>query len=236
MKNSWLLALVIMMFSCGESQVEEGVEEVGNSETEEAEVDSVEVLSDSTDVSGDPWQINQYVEFLVGEEVHDGPEDFDWNDEKMHWYYEVIDVSGGYGKITGAIEGWQEFVLYRMYDGQDLVMRKSVGCGPVCSYDHTFYKGTNNGIKEIAFDEVLPMKELDAHREKMHKRALEEAEFPLDYEEDYQYDFLFPKKGTTLKIDLVLGGEEIRMELADLSWDKHKFTIEHLYETLQERQ
>ena len=66
--------------------------------------------------------------------------------------------------------------------------------------------------------------------------ALEQLEYPLDYPEFSQYDFLFPKKGTTLKIDLVLGADELRMALADLSWDKSIFSIEQLYETLKERE
>lgn len=234
MKNSGILILGVLLFSCGESVSEQS--EDPQSSVEEISKDSSSLNTDTLMVEEEQWQIDQYVEFLVGEEVHNSPQEFDWDDEKMHWYFKELDLAGGYAKIEGAVEGWEEFVLYRMESGEDLVLKKSVTCGPVCDYYQTFFKGKREDMKQIEFDVILPMEKLDEHRDKISEMALERLEYPLDYPEFSQYDFLFPKKGTTLKIDLVLGADELRMALADLSWDKSIFSIEQLYETLKERE
>lgn len=223
--------------SCGSAESDNKMNEENTliEQNEVASSDSlIENLIDDQNES-EQWQIDDYVEFFLGEEVSKSAEDIDWNDGKMHWYYEELDVSGGYANITGAVEGWQEFVLYRLENGQDLVLTKSVGCGPACDYHHVFYQGEGEEVREIQMSEVLPMNELDVQITKLQSLALKDDAYPIDYPEDHQIDCIFPKKGTQLKIDLVLGADERRMALADLSWNRIEFSVEKVYETIIER-
>lgn len=142
------------------------------------------------------------------------------------WYYQKLDVKGGFASITGTMEGWKEFVLYRKSDGIDFIGEMTVGCGPACDYEFKFYTGLTETIVEVPLEELILLIRLEEVRQ-AHWKGVQEK-YPVEYAEDYQYRFIFPQKGTDLKVDIVLGADEVQIPFAVLGWNKMEF-IEKLF-------
>lgn len=173
------------------------------------------------------WQINDYVLFLHKEEVAANAEEMDY-DAGQYWYYDKLDLKGGYALITGAVEGYKEYVLWRRSDGKDLVGELTVGCGPACSYDFQFYLGNGDEIKPIEPKEILPVDELNAQMAKLAKLSNEKD--PVEYTEDKQLRYVFPQKGTAMEVHVVLGADELEIKLGKLQWNRLTFTVDYLHD------
>ena len=139
------------------------------------------------------WQIDDYVEIFTNGKIYIDGDAYsaaeDWNAS----YYELLDIKGGYARITGGYEGWSEYVLWRMADGTDLLGTMSAGCGPVCEYNYKFYKCQGEDMKEMSRATIFPMAQLDDHRVVMHEKIKKEIEW-LEYPDDWQYIYRFPSK------------------------------------------
>jgi hypothetical protein len=117
-----------------------------------------------------------------------------------------------------------------MADGDDLVGFMSVGCGPACDYYFEFYKGQGKEIKQIEYTEILPIQEIENMLTERHQEILNrEIEIGFDYPEDVQVYYRFPKKGTSMEVDIIVGADELQEPLLKLSWNKSKFSIEKKY-------
>jgi len=224
---------VLGLFSCGNSSenVNEGVEEVLDTATtvlEEQEEELVEELFIPENADGN-WQIDDYAEMLTGDVIASSADKANM-ENSVGWYYQELDLAGGFASVTGAIEGWQEFVVWRMADGDDLIGFMSVGCGPVCDYAFRFYKGQGEDAQQIEMKDVFPMTEINEIQEAKHKEILDRDNgFGFDYPEDSQLYYHFPKKGTSMEVDIVVGADELQEPIFSLSWDKSKFSIDKKY-------
>jgi hypothetical protein len=231
------VALTVLLASCGgdsssdvESTSAVDVDDtmsydISSSAEELEEVDMVESLESDT-VPNSDWQINNYANFLIGENIAADQESYDPNEGGAQWYYQTLDVKGGFAYVTGAVEGWKEFVVWRMADGDDLVGEMTVECGPACGYTFNFYKGRGAEIAELAQDKLFPLDEMIAHQEEMTAKIIEKH--PVDYPEDSQLIFNFPQKGTGMTVDVNIGADEIQVPIIKLAWDKTKFYIDEL--------
>ncbi len=191
----------------------------------QTESDSFEVsVSESTDAlaASNNWQIDTYVPYIMGESIAMDAKSIS-NEEGIFWYYQKLDVAGGFASLTGALEGWKEFALWRKDDGQDLIGEMTVGCGPACDYDFKFYSGIGKEIEEVPLKSLVPVAEFEKTKSKIWDNILEK--YPTDYPEDCQFRFIFPEKGTDMQVDLVLGADEIQIPFALLGWNKITFFV-----------
>lgn len=217
-----------LVFGCVNNSTEPKDESNSNEieVTEEQEMLEAASLMDDTDneseTNAQNWQITDYVEHLHGEKVAESHSDLAPEDG-VNWFYQTLDIKGGYANITGAVEGWKEYVIWRMKGESDLVGELSVGCGPACSYDFQFFKGKGKNIETIETSEIIPVDELMEYANALKPKALEK--YPVDYEEDMQLIYVFPQKGTDMQVDLVFGADEMRIKLAMLEWNKEKFSV-----------
>gem|GEM_PF-2857430 len=168
------------------------------------------------------WQIDDYVTHLMGVRPAASAEELN-EDQKLIWYFQTLDVKGGFASVTGAIEGWMEFVLFRKSDGTDFIGKMTVGCGPACDYSFSFYTGKNEAISPVEMSDIFPLERLEKERISHWDAVL--LKYPVEYAEDYQYRFVFPQKGTDMNVDLVLGADEIQIPFAVLGWNKMTFAI-----------
>lgn len=178
----------------------------------------------NTSVPTKTWQINNYVTFILDKPVAASAEEMNANHD-FKWFYQVLDVQGGFASVTGPIEGWKEFVVWKMENGDDLVGTMTVGCGPACDYKYTFYKGLGSAVHEIDLDEVIPVNELEKKLQikgdKLRKK------YKVEYPEDQVIVYNLPQKGTSMQVDVILGADEERVPMATLSWNKKEFSIKN---------
>lgn len=217
-----VIPVILVLTACG------GNENATESSTEQP-VDDVTIVQEYVEPEkGHVWQINDYAENLVNSKIY---EDMDAVMEHGgSLYYEVLDINNGYARVTGAFEGWYEFVLWRMEDGSDLVGYLSAGCGPVCDYTYFFYN-YKDGVKTEITDQVLPLDEMDEYSDIQYIKIIEK--YPdLEYPQDVFYKFNFPQQGTSMMVDYVVGAEEVEMPMFLLSWDKSKFSVEETYDKI----
>jgi hypothetical protein len=225
--------LILGLWSCGGSDevVSEENEEESDTLMTEVEEENEELAEDvfiPENADGN-WQIDDYAEMLTGDKIAASADEANM-ENSVGWFYQELDLSGGFASVTGAIEGWQEFVVWRMADGDDLVGFMSVGCGPVCDYAFRFYKGQGENAQQIEMNEVFPMTEINELQETKHKEILDRDNgFGFDYPEDAQLYYHFPKKGTSMEVDIVIGADELQEPIFSLSWDKTKFSIAKKY-------
>lgn len=192
------------------------------------------IQEEEAQVEGDKnkvWQIDDYAEKELNSSIAQTAEEAYENSSTTAYYYETLDIPGGYANVTGAFEGWYEFVLYRMKDNKDLVCRMAAGCGPACAYDFEF-KVYDKGNLINENPNILPIKEIEKHEEKMHEKVLGALEY-TDYPEDAQLRYIFPQKGTDMQVNLVVGADEAEIKLLVLSWDKEKFSIKKKYDEVE---
>lgn len=226
-----IIALVfgmLLLVSCGGEEAGSD-ESTDGSESVEADVDSSmtdSVAEDALEIGSSGWQINDYAEHFMEAEIKLSSEDMDYEAGDM-WFYETLDVKGGYAAVTGAVEGSIIFAMWRMENGNDLIGRTAASCGPVCDYSYEFYE-QNGEEGEVATNTLLPMGEIEEHRKKIHDQLNERYEY--EYEEDCQIYFELPKKGTSMYVHISAGANEHEFRLAKLKWDKKKFSIEEKYE------
>lgn len=177
-----------------------------------------------------PWQIDAYATHLIGSPIAENAEALNGKSE-FQWYYQTLDIKGGFASITGAVEGWKEFVLWRMADGNDLVGEMSVGCGPACDYSFTFYTGKGAQIQVCDPKSIFPMEAIELHQKRMVPKII--TKYPVEYPEDSQLVFNFPRKGTGMRVDVVVGADEVRVPILQLAWDKSTFTISELFSKIE---
>ncbi len=192
-------------------------------EDDEAVEEAVDQILESESVPNADWQINNYANHLIGENIASSAETAD-SDNGNYWYYQTLDVKGGFASVTGAVEGWKEFVVWRMADGDDLVGEMTVGGGPACDYQFTFYKGRGAEIEEYSENELFPLDALNRHKTEMIAKII--AKYPVDYPEDSQLIYNFPQKGTGMRVDINIGADEIQVPIAQLAWDKSLFYVD----------
>lgn len=240
MKKLIYLGLPFFIFACGggsEQDLTDKVEETIDSfETMPAE-DSEEIVEEVyvPENSDGNWQIDDYAELFVGDKIAMSTEDANL-ENSVGWYYTTIDKKGGYANVTGAIEGWREFVIWRMADGDDLIGSLSVGCGPVCDYSFKFYKGQGKEVEEIAMTTIMPVAEIEKQKVKIQQKVLNDDKFgPFDYPDDVQLYFHFPQKGTSMDVDIIMGADELQAKILSLKWDKTGFSIDKLHDDIKVR-
>lgn len=236
MRKMAFLGCVILLYACGTAEQTETdrSDESENMELiEELSEDSNKLVS-SNEYQPSKWQITDYAEFFEDACIEDNQDEIDWNDPKSEcrMYYETKDVKGGFVSIRGGMEGWIEYVMFRMADGRDLVCRMAVDCGPACGYNYKFYY-CNSEINTEAGDELFPMAEMRKHQEVMYQKGLKKYG-DFDYSEDNQLHYIFPQKGTSMEVNLILGADEIEYPILKLGWNKTNFYIEELYHQISE--
>lgn len=244
MKKLYLIPLTLILFACGSESSTEGSSEdtVTVDTTSEAEATEEVVAGDNfTELTeyipenkDGNWQIDDYVEIFTQGKVYKNGEAYSESEDWSSSFYEILDISGGYARITGGYEGWSEYVLWRMKDGTDLLGTMSAGCGPVCEYNYKFYKCQGPEMNEVSRATIFPMAQIDDHREVMHEKIKNNIDY-LDYPDDWQYIYRLPQKGTSMQVDLMVGPEEVTVPLVLLSWDKERFDIEEKYTEIPEQ-
>ncbi|UKN02897.1 hypothetical protein K6119_05135 [Paracrocinitomix mangrovi] len=243
-KHLWILTATAFLFACGgenETNESEGLTEEDLT-CESADVDeSVENEVDGTLENGDfipensdgLWQIDDYAEMMMGQKIFASADAMNNNGDGVEHYYQTLDLKGGYAAVTGAYEGWSEFVLWRMADGNDLLGTMSAGCGPACDYDFKFYI-MKDGEKVGEGNNLIPRMEVEDYGASLMPKILEKYE-GIEYQEDYQFFYNFPQKGTSMEVDIIVGADEVRIPIMMLSWDKKKFSVKEKYTELNER-
>ena len=241
MRSLFFITMALLIFGCG-SETEpnaDGIVDV---------FDSVDNLLDSAVVAEEisenleakfipenpdgVWQIDDYAELYLNTKVYLNHDDIDYSIDGTYYYYSELDKKGGFANVTGAFEGWYEFVIWRMADGSDLLGVMSAGCGPVCSYSFKWFIGDNGKLEDVGFDQIFPGKEINAHRDEMHKKILDKHP-DLDYPEDADLIYEFPKKGTSMEVVISIGAEEIQLPIMLLSWDKQRFSVAEYYHEIK---
>lgn len=226
----------VFLFSCGGEPASEVNDELNNNL---AQMDSLaevggefipndmgeEALHDSESVSNSGWQVNDYATYLIGQSIASSVETSDY-DNGEYWYYQTLDLKGGFASVTGGVEGWKEFVIWRMEDGDDLLGEMTVECGPACGYTYNFYKGKGAEIEVYTQSEIFPLDAMNKHMNEMVPKILEK--YPVDYPEDSQLIYRFPQKGTGMLVDVLIGADEIQVPILKLAWDKTRFNIDEL--------
>ncbi len=221
----------LFLIGCGseaeQNQEDEPIEtetslDVSEEATEEEEVSEV---SENGELSGEAnWQIDQYASKLLKQEILLTENMSETQRRDLLWGCSVLDVKGGYIEFQGlAMEGFGKMGLWRMKNGDDLVIQMMAGCGPACAYDFYFFKGVNDGIQEIPENNIMPVDELNTHVEDLLPEILEK--YPVDYPEDHSLVYNIPNAGTYMTVDLMVGADEVMIPVAKLSWDKEKFSI-----------
>lgn len=230
---------LLLLLSCGgEESAESDVEATEESEAVPGSIEQEELPEDNSDVyvpenADGKWQIDDYAEMQMRGKIYNSSEDIPQQDIAASSWYEVLDLKGGYARVTGAYEGWSEYVLWRMADGNDLLGTLSAGCGPVCDYHFDFFI-MNDGEKVADGNDLLPLDELDQLAEAKHAQVLEEYGEGLDYKEDFVVYYDLPQSGTSMDVDLIVGADDIKVKLCKLSWDKSSFSVDEAYEALIE--
>lgn len=230
-KQIAVVGIFSLLISCGGNEGET-VAENGSSEVEQESSAEEVVLGDemSEEVVEEgregPMQIDDYAALLLEADIKASSDEMSYENGDQH-FFQINDVKGGYAEVTGAYEGAYEFALWRMADGSDLVGQTSRFCGPVCGYSHQFFKFDAEGNKTDVTTDILPWKEIDAHKENMAEAIREKEE--LEYEEDVDLWFQLPRKGTSMEVSISMGANEIEAPMMKLSWDKEKFSVEAKY-------
>ncbi|MEO9531272.1 MAG: hypothetical protein ABJG68_11890 [Crocinitomicaceae bacterium] len=236
MKKLSFIVVGLFLVSCGgaeedskdnaENLNEQEVEVVANDSSSNEVLEEEQYIPENEDGN---WQIDDYAEMFIGGEIAATAEESNM-ENAVGWFYQELDLAGGFASVTGAIEGWNEYVIWRMTDGDDLIGTMSVGCGPVCDYAFTFYKGKGKDASPIEMTEIMPMNEIEAHKKEMHEKVLNDDKYGgFDYPEDAQLYFRFPQKGTSMEVDLIVGADELQTTILELTWDKTKFSIKKKY-------
>lgn len=226
--NKWGLLIAIPLFLSACQSELEGSGPNGNEPTEtpleqELLTTDSEAMEEATE-QVDSWQITEYAAHLHGGPIVENAEIAEMDE----WYYLIKDEKGGFVSITGAVEGWKEYVLWRMEDGKDLVGVMTVECGGACGYNFEFYEGTGEAITLCDPSSILPIADLEVQRQSLYPKVIEA--YPVDYPDDSEIVYSFPQEGTSMDVDLIVGADEIRVKLAQLGWDKNEFFIEKTYE------
>lgn len=240
MKKHLFIPLFVFTLSCNTEKGEENNKVIENQQITSSSDSLIDLNQNVIEEKAiqnenieDKWQIDDYVELLMGAKIYTSWDEIHENETAGASFYEILDIKGGFARITGAYEGAGEFVMWRMEDGNDIVGKMSMGCGPACDYSYQFYVCNKETTQKIELKNIMPIAEMDKHKVKMHEKALKK--FNLDYPEDISYIFNFPRKGTSMEVDIQLGADEVHVPILRLSWDKSKFNIEQLYEEVNEK-
>lgn len=236
--NKLLIPVVsFLLFSCGgnerSDQPANGTEDVTNEEISDSSevVDVIEEIEYVPENEDGVWQIDDYAEMIKGRKIYKSHDDIPVDEMSSSEYFQELDLRGGFASVTGAYEGWGEFVIWRMEHGGTLLGTMSAGCGPVCSYSFRFYifNDQNEIVNEDAAEDVLPFRDIDAQKEKLMEKVL--IKYPdIEYPEEYSALYKFPRKGTSMSVDLLVGADEIQIPMLELSWDKMSFQVSNYYD------
>ena len=232
MKKIIFIGIAICLVGCGDDG-KASIED--NGETENSSEEEVSVLEEPTDIYEEPneehvWQINNYAEYFLESKIAKNSEEMDWEAGEM-WYYETLDLKGGFARVEGAVEGNYEFAVWRMANGNDLIGKTALGCGPICEYSYYFYEQFKGEGSEVT-QEILPNDEIEKHRLKIHNLIKDSYE-NLDNPEDSQLHFFLPQKGTSMLVNIVVGADEVDVPLLKLKWNKKQFLIDEVYDDIQ---
>lgn len=213
-----------LMFACGSESNQNSNQQETNqnkiAETEETKaVLSEDNANDSS--SADKKQIDYYCEYFLKDDVFLDRNKINWDAGDMY-YYELLDLEGGYASVAGAFEGGYVFVLWRMANGNDLVGKTSSSCGPVCDYTLNLYEVSATAEKEVT-QTILPIKEIDAHAKEMESKVRKQYETDPSDAPRIKYDL--PRKGTSIDVILSMESNEIEFKILTLSWDKSRFSV-----------
>ncbi len=109
--------------------------------------------------------------------------------------FEEEDLKNGYLKVTGNMEGYFVFALFKG-DQSDWVIEQSTSCGPECEQSFHVYKFENGKLSsKEKFESLFPKKKLDAHVANLIKKL------PRGHtDEELQRWIKLPQSGTTIDI------------------------------------
>lgn len=226
MKNYFLISPFIFLFSCG-SATDETTEKSSDT-TKVVNVDDA-IINDNSSIDSsqiqtiplkEKNQVTDYAEHFLGAKVFEDREKMNYENGDMH-YYDILDVKNGFARVTGAYEGSYDFAIWRMANGNDLVGKTSMGCGPVCDYDFYFYEIANMESKDVT-ETILPMSEINSHLEKIRKKVTEKY---MIEDEESQLLLKLPQKGTSMDVYISMNYNEIEFPILNLTWNKEKFVI-----------
>ena len=233
MNKNIIIGLLLMFYGCGNAE-SDNTEDITSSENNEIIEENIgESEQDTTNHSdlnmAKPWQINDYSSYFLESPIASSSDEVKWEEGEM-WYFETLDLANGFARVDGAIEGNYEFALWRMANGNDLIGKTWMACGPVCDYGFNFYEQEKGEGEEVT-ESVLPMKEISAHQEKLHQR-INEKYTDIEYPQDSQLRFFLPQSGTSMMVNIVVGADEVEFPLLKLKWNKKQFLVDEYYDDI----
>jgi len=112
--------------------------------------------------------------------------------------FEEKDISNGYLRATGNMEGYFVFVLFKG-DKADWIIEQGTGCGPDCEQTFRVYKFENGKLtSNTKFESLFPKKKVDAHVARLVKKL---PKGPTN--EDLQSWLRLPQSGKSIDILIV---------------------------------
>ena len=225
------LVVVLIATACAQQETEQSTE---NKPTENDSTNSVgnpelvdTALVDTNHVTElkKQNQVTDYAEYFLQVKIVRSSDQLQ-TDNGIYHYYETLDIANGFARITGAYEGSDEFVIWRMSDGSDLVGHTSTSCGPVCSYHTVFYQ-CKDGKDEDVTGTILPWKEMEKHLAAVNEKV--KAKYDLESDEP-QFMFQLPQKGTDMDVWYSNNLNDFEFIMMTLSWDKQKFSVKKKYD------
>lgn len=143
--------------------------------------------------------------------------------------FQEKDIKNGYLQVTGAMEGYYIFALFRGPKAHWLIQQGSE-CGPACNQNFKAYKFVNGKLETTKkFESLYPKDQVDKHVAKLIKKL---PKGPTD--EDLQVWLRLPKTGTSIDILILeqnpghVSGKSQVYEAGRLNWDGSRFNFKKL--------
>lgn len=170
--------------------------------------------------------ITDYAEFFLETKIYNTPEEMTAGNGS--YYYETIDVKNGFAVVSGTFEGSYTLAVWHMANGEDLVGKTSMGCGPVCDYSFDFYQVRAQLVNDVT-STIVPINEINEHKEKMLTKLNKKHEVD---DHNPQLKFVLPQKGTSIEVYLSVDANEYEFPILRLDWNKEEFFIGKKYEEI----
>jgi hypothetical protein len=194
-------------------------------------IDTVEIIDEKVEsVPIDTvrrYNVMEYCQLIHG----DQPQEFGPNFRDTQW--EEKDIANGYLRFYGMMEGGNTMVLFRMNNGNALIIETVSTCGGAC--DQNLYMTEYHGLEAIGdAKHLLPSSAIQDQLSSTGAAMMEQfPEFdPAEYSPEIWY--YLPQKGTDLKLTCEVEREGISSPLIVLGWDGAQFTVKEAFDTATE--